>query len=287
MTPDLDPDLAPELDRTHSPSPSSPLAFPILVDRFYASLIRHAPSAEAGLAGQLLYVGAMKEDGRALMVAANIAGAASLGAADDLATGKQATRDGVADFLVTDLDEALRILKNEIRKREPVAVCVAASPASIEQEMLERGVLPDFVRDLNLNSSPGMVSEMNANSNVAGTSDPLRLAPTFGGSPTLITPLVPAPHESLLTWSVGETPAQWLPRLDTIAMECFASDESPSAQIARRWLRFAPRYLGRLSANARVLRCPTDVAAEIAQRMRARVQSGEIGISVQIEFVQP
>jgi len=28
-------------------------------------------------------------------------------------------------------------------------------------------------------------------------------------------------------------------------------------------------------------------AAEIAQRMRARVQSGEIGISVQIEFVQP
>ena len=283
MTHKLDPGLAPELNRTHSPSPSSPLAFPILVDRFYASLIRSAPRAEGGLGGQLLYVGAMTGDGRALMVAANIAGAASLGATDDLATGKQATRDGVADFLVTDLDEALRILKNEIRKCEPVAVCVAASPASIEQEMLERGVLPDLIRGL----VPDLVPDVAQQMSIDDSEDLASPALTFGGSPTPITPLAPAPQESILIWSVDEAPAKWLPRLDTIAMECFASDESPSAQIARRWLRFAPRYLGRLSANTRVLRCPTDVAGEIAQRVRARVQSGEIGISVQIEFVQP
>src|SRR6202021_1354622 len=115
------------------------LAFPILVDRFYASLIRHAPSAEAGLGGRLLYVGELNTHSRLLMAAANIAGAASLAATADPAAGKQATRDGIADFLVTDLDEAHRILKNQIRKREPVAVCVASSPESIEEEMLERG----------------------------------------------------------------------------------------------------------------------------------------------------
>ncbi len=46
---------------------------------------------------------------------------------------------------MTSLDEALRILKNEIRKRETVAVCVAAAPETVEREMLERGVLPDLL----------------------------------------------------------------------------------------------------------------------------------------------
>ena len=53
---------------------------------------------------------------------------------------KQAIRDGVADFLVNSLDEALRILKNQLRKRETVAVCVGLAPADVEREMKERGV---------------------------------------------------------------------------------------------------------------------------------------------------
>jgi urocanate hydratase len=217
------------------------------------------------------------------MVAANIAGAASLAATAGPAAGKQATRDGVADFLVTDLDEALRILKNQIRKREAVAVCVAAPPKSIEQQMLERGVLPDLIRGSALDERSDLTAEMNLNPSVAGTSDSARPAITLGGSPTPIAPVVPAKNESLLTWCVNESPAQWLPRLDVMAIECLVSDESPSAQIARRWLRFAPRYLGRLASNVRVLRCPQSTAYEIANRMRASVQSGEIPVPVRIE----
>ena len=52
---------------------------------------------------------------------------------------------GVIDFLVNSLDEALRILKNEIRKREPVSVAVSIAPQAIAQEMLDRGVLPDLL----------------------------------------------------------------------------------------------------------------------------------------------
>ena len=214
----------------------------------------------------LLYVGELDEHGRALMVAANIAGAASLAATADTAAQKQAIRDGVADFLVTNLDEALRILKNEIRKHEPVAVCVAASPASIEQEMLDRGVLPDLIR------APGSAGSVG-------------ISFSFEGSPGAVAPLGPAQDESLLTWSIDEAPAKWLPQLDAIAMDCLASDESSSAQIARRWLRLAPRYLGRLAGNVRVLRCPTIAAHAIAERMRASVQVGEIPVRVRINFV--
>jgi hypothetical protein len=264
-----EPDLDAEPNRLSGPSVTGVLpllAFPLQVDRFYASLMRHAPSVEAGLGGRLLYVGELDEDGRALMVGANIAGAASLAATADSIAGKQAVRDGVADFLVTDLDEALRILKNQIRKHEPVAVCVAAAPATIEQEMVERGVLPDLVRQFGVRiGSDGSLA--------------------FGGSPATVAPLALSRYESHLAWSVDEAPARWLPRLDTIALDCVGSDESPSAQIARRWLRFAPRYLGRLARNVRVLRCPAPTAREIAQRMRARVESGEIAVSPRIEVI--
>lgn len=49
--------------------------------------------------------------------AANIAGAASLSATTDAIAQRNSIRDRVVDFLVTSLDEARRILKNEIRKR--------------------------------------------------------------------------------------------------------------------------------------------------------------------------
>jgi hypothetical protein len=303
MISNLDPDLNPELDPEGLPRPLSPLAvpraafpllaFPLIADRFYASLIRHAPSAVAGLGGRLLYVGELDDHSRALMVAANIAGAASLAATADHVAQKQSIHDGVADFLVNSLDEALRILKNEIRKREPVAVCVSASPKVIEEEMLERGVLPDMVRDLVAHTSSGPVPDLSRemdpnlslNRSVAGTSALPCPALIFGGRPILVAPVPPEHHESILAWSLDQAPAKWLPRLDAIAIECLGADESPSAQIARRWLRIAPRYLGRLATNVRVLRCPASTAKDIANRFRASVQSGEIAVPVRIEFV--
>jgi hypothetical protein len=268
MTPDIDnePDSSPEPDPARSQNHPSPPSFPLQVDQFFASIIRHAPSAEAGLGGRLLYAGVIDNHSRALMVAANIAGAASLAVSADPAAQKQTIRDGVADFLVTNLDEALRILKNEIRKREPVAVCVAAARASIEQEMLERGVMPDLVLD-------------------SGSVETLNRAVTFGGGPQFIVPVAPAEYEVLLSWSVDEAPAKWLPRLDAIAIECLASDGSFSGDTARRWLRMAPRYLGRLAGNTRILRCPRLSANEIANRMRASAESGEISVPVRIELL--
>ena len=130
------------------PAPSHDvLDFIARVAHGYATLIA-SPYAdpESGLGGNLFYAGEMDEQGRALVVAANIAGAATLVASADLATQKQAIREAIADFLVTSLDEALRILKNQLRKRETVSVCVAMAPAAMEREMDERGVEPDLLR---------------------------------------------------------------------------------------------------------------------------------------------
>ncbi len=130
-----------------NPNPPSALEFTLQVERFYAGLIlvaapNTAPGREPGLGGKLLYAGELDAKARALLVAANIAGAASLAVSADDGARKQAVRDGVVDFLVSSLDEALRILKNEIRKRSTVAACVAAPPQAPEvdfaRQMLHR-----------------------------------------------------------------------------------------------------------------------------------------------------
>jgi len=95
--------------------------------------------------GQLLYTGELNPAAAHLIRAANIAGAASLAASASAAALRQALHQGAIDFLVNSLDEALRILKNEIRKRQPVAAAVSAAPEIITQELLERGVLPNLL----------------------------------------------------------------------------------------------------------------------------------------------
>jgi hypothetical protein len=234
------------------PIPPAALEFILQVERFYAGLMRHAPDAsdssepgEANLGGDLLSLGELDEAGRALMVASNIAGAACLAATADPEAQRQSIRDGVADFVVTNLDEALRILKNEVRKHEAVAVCVAADAALIEQEMLERGVAPDLRR-----------------SDVAGAE--------------------PAP--AIVTWRVGLAPAQWLPKLDALALECLGERVDPAAHAARRWLRLAPRYLGRQAHGVHLRRCGRDFYDCFAAKVRAGVDEGRIPVEVEVNF---
>jgi hypothetical protein len=239
--------------------------FLLHVERFYAGLISasHPPSesdAEPGLGGQLFYAGELDAEGRALMVAANIAGAASLAATPDSIAQKRAVRDGVADFLVTSLDEALRILKNQIRKRETVAVCVGAAPEAIKWEMLERGVLPDLVRP---------VDELSEHS------------PFLSQGARQISAYAQRKNLALLTWSVASAPAHWLPKLDAIALECVPSEDWPT----RRWLRLAPRYLGRLAQGTRLLSCDRTFTADFIERVQERIASGEFAVPVEIQVV--
>jgi Urocanase Rossmann-like domain len=241
-------------------APPSPdvLDFVARVAHAYAKLIA-SPFAdpESGLGGRLFYAGELDEQGRALFVAANIAGAATLVASADLATQKQAIREAIADFLVTSLDEALRILKNQLRKRETVSVCVAMAPAAMEREMNERGVEPDLLRrDVPTTPLHKALIDWDGEQGEANLTS------------------VPA----LVIWHVDSARHKDLAVLDAIALECLDANDWP----ARRWLRLAPRYLGRLAQDLRLLSTHREFAARFFERLKERVDRGEIAFSYEI-----
>ena len=91
-------------------------------------------SADVG--GWLLLYARLHRDGVAVAMASNVAGSASLGLEPDAARAKAALRAGVCDFVVNDLSEALRILKNEIRQRRPVSVVLMGAVDSAVAEMV-------------------------------------------------------------------------------------------------------------------------------------------------------
>jgi hypothetical protein len=227
--------------------------FALQVERLYTQLIAFAgpeptsaPESELPLGGKLLFAGEFNSQSRAAVVAASIAGAASLAVSRDSATQREAIHDGIIDFSVNSLDEALRILKNEIRKRQPVAVCLAlpagASIADFEQELHERGVVPDLA------------------------------------GPDLTETGLPEPRGALLQWSVASAEHLWLPRLEALA----AATLEPGETAARQWLRLAPRYLGRLAQGVRLLRCREESAARFLAELHLRVESGEIAVAIEV-----
>jgi urocanate hydratase len=99
------------------------------------------------LEGKLVVSGGMGGMGGAQPLAATMAGAAFLGIDVDAERIKKRLKTGYCDFMVNSLDEALRILKNAVRKKEAVSVGLVGNCADVLPEMVERGVVPDVLTD--------------------------------------------------------------------------------------------------------------------------------------------
>lgn len=93
-------------------------------------------------AGNLILSCGLSGSGADLALAANIAGAACLSIDRSTEACRAAMRFGAVDFVVNTVDEALRVLKNEIRKHQPISVALEADPQPAISELLDRGVLP-------------------------------------------------------------------------------------------------------------------------------------------------
>ena len=209
----------------------------------YSALAREL-DPEFGLGGRLLFAGELDPAGCRLIRAANIAGAASLTASADASVQRQAIREGVVDFLVTSLDEALRILKNEIRKRQAVAVCVAEAPRTLARQMIERGVQPDLLAP---SAAEGAVF-------LAQGAQRVEAGPQPVGRKFLVL----------------EIPAVWAPRIaefDALLAESVTAADS----VNRRWLRLSPRYLGPAARRLRSLECDEETAAALMKRIEQAV----------------
>ncbi len=225
---------------------------------YYSALMESAP-ADAGevLGGRLFWAGKLDPDGRALTVAGNIAGAATFAATSEPEAQRSAVRDGIVDFLVNSLDEALRILKNEIRKRETVAVCVAAPLEAVEREMVERGVKPDVFREQVLHAVERTIE---TKANERAPSDPMSV-------------------RTLVTWRVDRAPALWLPKIDAIALQCLGAKD----ELAKRWLLRSSRYLGRTGQAEHLVWSDREFAATMFERMSTALDHREIKASGRLE----
>ena len=99
------------------------------------------------LAGKLVVTGGMGGMGGAQPLAATMNGAAFLGIDVDAERIKRRVKTGYCDVMVTSLDEALRILKNAVRKGEAASVGLVGNCADLIPELAKRGVVPDILTD--------------------------------------------------------------------------------------------------------------------------------------------
>lgn len=114
--------------------------------RLYARLLALRPN----WGGALVVTAGAGASATGLPAAVSIAGGCTLVVDPDVATVKSVFRQGGLDFVVNTLDEALRVLKNEIRQHKPLSVALTAPLAETLAEMDERGVRADLRLDLRL-----------------------------------------------------------------------------------------------------------------------------------------
>jgi len=113
-------------------------------ETFAAAAQKHFSS---DLAGKLVVTGGMGGMGGAQPLAATLNGAAFLGIEVDAEKIKRRIRTGYCDICVSDLDEALRILKNAVRQKQAVSVGLVGNCAEVIPELARRGVVPDLLTD--------------------------------------------------------------------------------------------------------------------------------------------
>src|SRR6202012_3419221 len=194
------------------------------------------------LAGHLLLIDGLADEGDALLVAASIAGAASLVLETGTEAVRHCVRNGIVDFAVTSLAEALRILKNEVRKRQPIAVLLERQPMSVLAEMVERGAQPDMLRWTAPDPAlKGYIDTMRARG--AWPLPSPSAAPTNSPSPD---PPIPEPaghdlgdSQIDVCWRAGEGGTAVLRQLDLLAGQMLPADDLER----QNWIARAPRFL--------------------------------------------
>ena len=207
--------------------------------------------------GALILNCGLSPQGAALSLASNIAGAVCLSMEQDPDLLKDALRSGACDFIVNTLDEALRAMKNEIRKHLPLSVGLQGHPSLILKELLERGVRPELFIGQPGDSGQRTPEEQAAYDDAIRQFKSLgALIVDFDGNPSatgvinaenLLDTFVRSQQWHLRSF-VLSTPAT-LRAFDSRALSLIPTDDN----IRRKWLQAAPRILPRERPIRRVL----------------------------------
>jgi urocanate hydratase len=178
------------------------------------------------LAGHIVVSPAFDLEASELAIATTIAGGVFLGIEPDQQRLKSAVRNGSCDFMVNTLDEALRVLKNELRKRTPLSTGLLGDPEEILPAMVARGVQPGLI---------------------ASTAPHAPVIPFVTRGAQLLPPLESASDHDQMIWTAANP--QDMHRMDQLALASIPADDIDR----HRWLQHAPACFYRQIPLRRVL----------------------------------
>jgi hypothetical protein len=201
--------------------------------------------------GQLILSLGLDPAGAALSIAANIAGAVSLAIDNSPTHLREIVRTGAADFVVNTLDEAIRAMKNEVRKRAPLSIALSADPFLTLTEIQYRGLAPQlfstFLAPADLTAEQRSTLTQAAHQfQTAGASlidftDQPPPSPFTPGD-KLLASLLTKRNWTLQTFTFDT--AATLRAFDARALTLLSPDDRDDTP-RRRWLEAAPRILRR------------------------------------------
>ncbi len=246
------------------------------------------------LAGRLVLAGGMGSAGGVQPLAATLNGAAFLGIEADAGRIKRWLRGGYCDILVHDLDEALRILKIAVRKREAVSVGLAGNCAEVLPEVVRRGVLPDLLTDQTSTNDPlhGYIPagldlqaaaelrrrdpdgyRTRALTSIAVHLEAMQALQRAGAVVLAETPFPPPASRGYarMRWVALSGEASDIHAADARALQLFPADES-----LHRWLALAKKHVRFQGLPARVCWLPAAERSRLGWELNAMVKTGEI-----------
>jgi urocanate hydratase len=254
------------------------------------------------LAGKLVLGGGMGGAGGAQALAAAFCGAAFLGIDADADRIKRRVKTGYCEVMVNSLDEALRMLKNAVRRRNSVSIGLLGNCADLFPQLALRGVVPDLVADYTPTRAPfegyipaGLAPEaaavaarsdaehfrVRAQESVAIQHAGLRDLEKLGAHAvtplgvSCILQLLLDDGRRLCTWlALSGEPAD-IARLDRLALEMFPDDER-----LRHWLPLAGKYVRFQGLPARVAWLRHGDLARFARAANDLVAEGEVSAPI-------
>jgi urocanate hydratase len=199
--------------------------------------------------------------GAALSIAANIAGAVSLSIDNNPDHLREIVRTGSADFVVTTLDEAIRAMKNEVRKRAPLSVGLHADPLGTLEESVARGLAPQLFstflsEDLRIMQSAHQFQTLGAR--LMHFRDDIPPPTGFLSSQSLIAPILQEKGWQLHTFTLAAPSV--LRQFDARALALLPEEDT----FRRCWLISAPRLLQRQRPPERSLWLTEEEAQALA-----------------------
>jgi len=224
---------------------------------------RFPRDAADGLAGLLLTCVGFGLEGAELALATTISGGTFLGIDPSTEHLKAAVRNGSCDFMVNTLDESLRVLKNELRKKKALSVGLLGEAAGTLAAMIERGVQPDLVADTGVpdiqtaasHYRPALLTFVERGA-VLVDAQASNVAPPSGFFEVVWTAA-----------SLGD-----LRRMDELAKQQLPAEDA----IRRRWLQHAPGYFHRQRPLQRVLGMHSEEVTRLAEAFKNAISAGEI-----------